>query len=307
MGADPPDPARRPGSRPLGHGPRPYSAASTPLEDVARAAPAGRRWFQSAWPGDEKPARSLLGGARRADRTAVVPRGDCHVAGRRPANSATASPPSPAPTARVWAATSPTALSRTRRPGRHPRRRPGRGGPGRTGLPARRRRGRPRPSLIPPPYEGSECERLRAPGRPESRSGERRIVPAAPSDSGCRFPAFRDRAAIERGPEIFLPGERGRNSFRRPTDRPVGPGRGADGNHPAHDTGHRSRRREPPSPRHSKPSATGTGSSPPPTATRTNGWSAWPARSTRSAPRTCSPWGSTPGGPPWTWARAPAR
>ncbi|MEU8773559.1 alpha-hydroxy-acid oxidizing protein [Streptomyces sp. NPDC048606] len=59
------------------------SATSTPLEEVAEAAPEGRRWFQFAWPDDERLARSLLDRARKAGYTAVVLQGDCHVAGWR--------------------------------------------------------------------------------------------------------------------------------------------------------------------------------------------------------------------------------
>ncbi|GLF95308.1 alpha-hydroxy-acid oxidizing protein [Streptomyces yaizuensis] len=59
------------------------SATSTPLEEVAEAAPEGRRWFQFAWPDDEKLARSLLDRAHKAGYTAVVLQGDCHVAGWR--------------------------------------------------------------------------------------------------------------------------------------------------------------------------------------------------------------------------------
>ncbi|EDY50455.1 isopentenyl-diphosphate delta-isomerase (plasmid) [Streptomyces clavuligerus] len=59
------------------------SASSTPLEEVARAAPEGRRWFQFAWPDDGSLARSLLERAEKAGYTAVVLQGDCHVAGWR--------------------------------------------------------------------------------------------------------------------------------------------------------------------------------------------------------------------------------
>ncbi|MFE0577574.1 MULTISPECIES: alpha-hydroxy-acid oxidizing protein [unclassified Streptomyces] len=59
------------------------SATSTPLEEVAEAAPGGRRWFQFAWPDDEKLARSLLARAEDAGYRAVVLQGDCHVAGWR--------------------------------------------------------------------------------------------------------------------------------------------------------------------------------------------------------------------------------
>ncbi|MCH0563483.1 MULTISPECIES: alpha-hydroxy-acid oxidizing protein [unclassified Streptomyces] len=59
------------------------SATSTSLEEVAEAAPGGRRWFQFAWPDDEKLARSLIGRAENAGYSAVVLQGDCHVAGWR--------------------------------------------------------------------------------------------------------------------------------------------------------------------------------------------------------------------------------
>ncbi len=59
------------------------SATSTSLEEVAEAAPRGRRWFQFAWPDDEKLARSLLERAENAGYTALVLQGDCHVAGWR--------------------------------------------------------------------------------------------------------------------------------------------------------------------------------------------------------------------------------
>ncbi|MCH0539209.1 alpha-hydroxy-acid oxidizing protein [Streptomyces sp. MUM 203J] len=59
------------------------SATSTSLEEVAEAAPDGRRWFQFAWPDDEKLARSLIERAENAGYAAVVLQGDCHVAGWR--------------------------------------------------------------------------------------------------------------------------------------------------------------------------------------------------------------------------------
>ncbi|MFE9258172.1 alpha-hydroxy-acid oxidizing protein [Streptomyces sp. NPDC006879] len=59
------------------------SATSTALEDVAEAAPEGRRWFQFAWPDDEKLARSLIDRAENAGYSAIVLQGDCHVAGWR--------------------------------------------------------------------------------------------------------------------------------------------------------------------------------------------------------------------------------
>ncbi|MEU9775281.1 alpha-hydroxy-acid oxidizing protein [Streptomyces sp. NPDC047968] len=59
------------------------SATSTSLEEVAEAAPGGRRWFQFAWPDDEKLARSLIERAENAGYRAVVLQGDCHVAGWR--------------------------------------------------------------------------------------------------------------------------------------------------------------------------------------------------------------------------------
>ncbi|MFC0040026.1 alpha-hydroxy-acid oxidizing protein [Actinomadura rayongensis] len=59
------------------------AVTSTPLEDVAEAAPNGQRWFQFAWPDDEKLARSLIERAEAAGYTAIVVMGDCHVAGWR--------------------------------------------------------------------------------------------------------------------------------------------------------------------------------------------------------------------------------
>lgn len=60
------------------------ATTSTSLEEVAKAAPEGRRWFQFAWPDDEPLARSLVTRAERADYSALVIMGDCYVAGWRP-------------------------------------------------------------------------------------------------------------------------------------------------------------------------------------------------------------------------------
>ncbi|POM23110.1 Lactate 2-monooxygenase [Actinomadura rubteroloni] len=59
------------------------AVTSASLEEVARAAPQGRRWFQFAWPDDEKLARSLIERAEAAGYGALVVMGDCHVAGWR--------------------------------------------------------------------------------------------------------------------------------------------------------------------------------------------------------------------------------
>ncbi|EDY47388.1 alpha-hydroxy-acid oxidizing protein [Streptomyces clavuligerus] len=60
------------------------AVTSTPLEDVAAAAPHGHLWFQLAWPGDEQLARSLVHRAEKAGYAAVVLMGDCYAAGWRP-------------------------------------------------------------------------------------------------------------------------------------------------------------------------------------------------------------------------------
>ncbi|MFI1191234.1 alpha-hydroxy-acid oxidizing protein [Streptomyces californicus] len=60
------------------------AGTSSSMEEVADAAPQGHRWFQLAWSGDEKLARSLLARAQAAGYEAVMLMGDCYRAGWRP-------------------------------------------------------------------------------------------------------------------------------------------------------------------------------------------------------------------------------
>lgn len=60
------------------------ATTSMSLEQVAQAAPEGRRWFQFAWPDDEPLARSLVTRAESAGYGAIMVMGDCYVAGWRP-------------------------------------------------------------------------------------------------------------------------------------------------------------------------------------------------------------------------------
>ncbi|MFF5718117.1 alpha-hydroxy-acid oxidizing protein [Streptomyces buecherae] len=60
------------------------AVTSSPLEDVAAAAPSGHPWFQLAWSRDERLARSLVHRAEKAGYEAIVLMGDCYAAGWRP-------------------------------------------------------------------------------------------------------------------------------------------------------------------------------------------------------------------------------
>ncbi|MBC9719427.1 alpha-hydroxy-acid oxidizing protein [Streptomyces sp. TRM66268-LWL] len=59
------------------------AVASSSLEQVAQAAPHGTRWFQFAWPDDEKLARSLIARTEAAGYGAIMVMGDCYAAGWR--------------------------------------------------------------------------------------------------------------------------------------------------------------------------------------------------------------------------------
>ncbi|MBK0373077.1 alpha-hydroxy-acid oxidizing protein [Streptomyces sp. RB110-1] len=60
------------------------AGTSASMEDVADAAPEGRRWFQFAWSGDDRLARSLVARAEAAGYEAIMLMGDCYRAGWRP-------------------------------------------------------------------------------------------------------------------------------------------------------------------------------------------------------------------------------
>ncbi|MQY07854.1 alpha-hydroxy-acid oxidizing protein [Actinomadura macrotermitis] len=60
------------------------TSASTSLEQVAQAAPEAPKWFQFAWPDDEKLARSFIARAEAAGYSAIMLMGDCYTAGWRP-------------------------------------------------------------------------------------------------------------------------------------------------------------------------------------------------------------------------------
>jgi isopentenyl-diphosphate delta-isomerase len=66
------------------------AVTSVSLEQVAEASPGGQRWFQLAWPNDEKLARSLVERAEAAGYRAIVVMGDCYAAGWRPRELAAA-------------------------------------------------------------------------------------------------------------------------------------------------------------------------------------------------------------------------